>query len=94
MADNVMAMARKPTTIDAYLATVKGEKRAALDTCGSEIARICASDPPKSFPCAHRNASAPRARVLRVLRTALIRSEWHVSALLPPVRAVGLPSYQ
>jgi uncharacterized protein YdhG (YjbR/CyaY superfamily) len=47
MADNIMAMARKPTTIDEYLATVKGEKRAALDKLRKTIRTIL----PKAEEC-------------------------------------------
>jgi uncharacterized protein YdhG (YjbR/CyaY superfamily) len=40
-------MARKPTTIDEYLATVKGEKRAALDKLRKTIRAIV----PKAEEC-------------------------------------------
>jgi uncharacterized protein YdhG (YjbR/CyaY superfamily) len=44
---NVGRMARKPTSIDAYLATVRGEKRAALDRLRKTIRAVV----PKAEEC-------------------------------------------
>jgi uncharacterized protein YdhG (YjbR/CyaY superfamily) len=49
-------MARKPTTIDEYLATVKGERRAALDKLRKTIRTIV----PKAEECISYNLPAFR----------------------------------